>query len=165
MILKNYWWTFEGALPARICDDILEYGKSLKDEKAKTWAYRGKDLTPDVEKQLEKKRNSNVVWMNPRWIYREIQPYADIANKTERMEMIRKDPYLNALQVKFAYALTCHKAQGGQWKAVFVDQGYLPDDTVDKDFIRWLYTAVTRSSEELYLVNFSQGFFVKNSGI
>ena len=93
------------------------------------------------------------------------EDYADIANKTERMEMIRKDPYLNALQVKFAYALTCHKAQGGQWKAVFVDQGYLPDDTVDKDFIRWLYTAVTRSSEELYLVNFSQGFFVKNSGI
>nr|HAD50629.1 ATP-dependent endonuclease [Algoriphagus sp.] len=93
------------------------------------------------------------------------EDYADIANKTERMEMIRKDPYLNALQVKFAYALTCHKAQGGQWKAVFVDQGYLPDDTVDKDFIRWLYTAVTRSFEELYLVNFSQGFFVKNSGI
>jgi exodeoxyribonuclease-5 len=93
------------------------------------------------------------------------EDYADIANKTEWMEMIRKDPYLNALQVKFAYALTCHKAQGGQWKAVFVDQGYLPDDTVDKDFIRWLYTAVTRSSEELYLVNFSQGFFVKNSGI
>ena len=81
MILKNYWWTFEGALPARICNDILEYGKSLKDEKAKTWAYRGIDLTPDVEKQLDKKRNSNVVWMNPRWIYREIQPYADIANK------------------------------------------------------------------------------------
>lgn len=87
--------------------------------------------------------------------------YADVANKTERMEFIRKDPYLNALQVKFAYALTCHKAQGGQWKAVFVDQGFLSEEQVDRDFVRWLYTAVTRATEELFLVNFSPGFFVK----
>lgn len=89
------------------------------------------------------------------------QDYADVANKTERMELIRKDPYLNALQIKFAYALTCHKAQGGQWKAVFVDQGYLKDEQVDRDFVRWLYTAITRATEELYLVNFSPTFFVK----
>lgn len=89
------------------------------------------------------------------------EDYADLANKTERMEYIRKDPYLTALQVKFAYALTCHKAQGGQWQAVFIDQGYLVEDQVDKEFVRWLYTAVTRASEELYLVNFSQSFFVK----
>lgn len=91
------------------------------------------------------------------------EDYADIANKTERQELIRKDPYLNALQVKFAYALTCHKAQGGQWQAVFVDQGYLPDEKVDRDFLRWLYTAVTRASEELYLVNFSPTFFGGNT--
>ena len=89
------------------------------------------------------------------------EDYADLANKTERMEHIRKDPYLTALQVKFAYALTCHKAQGGQWQAVFIDQGYLVEDQVDKEFVRWLYTAVTRASEELYLVNFSPTFFVK----
>lgn len=89
------------------------------------------------------------------------QDYADVANKTERLEFIRKDPYLNALQVKFAYALTCHKAQGGQWKAVFVDQGYLNEEQVDRDFVRWLYTAITRATEELYLVNFSPSFFVK----
>ena len=89
------------------------------------------------------------------------EDYADLANKTERMEYIRKDPYLNALQVKFAYAITCHKAQGGQWKAVFIDQGYLVEEQVDKEFVRWLYTAVTRASEELYLVNFSPTFFVK----
>jgi exodeoxyribonuclease-5 len=89
------------------------------------------------------------------------EDYADLANKTERMEYIRKDPFLNALQVKFAYAITCHKAQGGQWKAVFVDQGYLVEDQVDTEFVRWLYTAVTRASEELYLVNFSPTFFVK----
>ena len=84
-----------------------------------------------------------------------------MANKTERMEYIRNDPYLNPLQVKFAYAITCHKAQGGQWKAVFIDQGYLVEDQLDAEFIRWLYTAVTRASEELYLVNFSPTFFVK----
>lgn len=87
------------------------------------------------------------------------EDYADVANKTERMELIRKDPYLNALQIKFAYALTCHKAQGGQWSAVFVDQGYLQEEKVDRDFVRWLYTAMTRATEELYLVNFSPGFF------
>ncbi|MBN7813191.1 AAA family ATPase [Algoriphagus sp. H41] len=89
------------------------------------------------------------------------EDYADVANKTERQELIRKDPYLNALQVKFAYALTCHKAQGGQWRAVFVDQGFLNEDQVDRDFIRWLYTAVTRATDELFLVNFSPTFFVK----
>jgi len=89
------------------------------------------------------------------------QDYADVSNKTERMELIRKDPYLNALQIKFAYALTCHKAQGGQWQAVFVDQGYLSDEQVDRDFVRWLYTAITRATDELYLVNFSPNFFVK----
>ncbi|WP_439489951.1 ATP-dependent DNA helicase [Algoriphagus sp.] len=97
-----------------------------------------------------------------RSLYQQVsEDYADIASKKERMELIRKDPYLNALQVKFAYALTCHKAQGGQWKAVFVDQGYLTEDKVDREFVRWLYTAITRATDELYLVNFSQSFFVK----
>jgi ATP-dependent exoDNAse (exonuclease V) alpha subunit len=90
------------------------------------------------------------------------EDYADVASKTERRELLRKDPYLNALQIKFAYALTCHKAQGGQWKAVFVDQGYLKEDQVDRDFTRWLYTAMTRATDELYLVNFSTSFFVKD---
>ncbi len=70
---------------------------------------------------------------------------------------MRKDPYLNALQVKFAYALTCHKAQGGQWQAVFVDHGFLKDDDGRLgEFARWLYTAVTRASERLFLLNFNQ---------
>lgn len=85
--------------------------------------------------------------------------YADIETKTERMKAIKKDPYLNALQVKFAYALTCHKSQGGQWGAVFVDQGYLTEEMVDHDYIRWLYTAITRASKELFLVNFHKRFF------
>ncbi len=87
------------------------------------------------------------------------EDYIDIKNKKERWAKIRSNPYFNALQVKYAYALTCHKAQGGQWKAVFVDHGYLVEEMLDKDYYRWLYTAFTRSVEKLYLVNFNKNFF------
>jgi len=79
--------------------------------------------------------------------------------KQARQEAIRQDPWLNALQVKFAYAITCHKAQGGQWPLVFVDQGYLPPERLDDNFVRWLYTAITRATEEVYLVNFLPQLF------
>ncbi|MBK0404708.1 AAA family ATPase [Adhaeribacter sp. BT258] len=88
-------------------------------------------------------------------LYAEVlKDYSDLGTKRERSQQMKKNPYLNALQVKFAYALTCHKAQGGQWQAVFVDHGYLKEEMITPEFTRWLYTAVTRSSEELYLVNF-----------
>lgn len=79
--------------------------------------------------------------------------YLDIKNERERMKAIRQDPYYNALQIKYAYAVTCHKAQGGQWHEVFVDQGYLPPDLDTVSYLRWLYTAFTRTSDNLYLVN------------
>lgn len=79
--------------------------------------------------------------------------YADIANKRERMKAIRQDAYYNALQIKYAYAVTCHKAQGGQWQEVYVDQGYIPEDMDPVAYLRWLYTAFTRTSDKLYLVN------------
>ena len=85
--------------------------------------------------------------------------YFYIKSKKERSEAIRRDPYLNAIQVKFAYALTCHKAQGGQWSAVFIDQGYLPDGQVNNEFVRWLYTAMTRATDETFLMNFNPQFF------
>ncbi len=85
--------------------------------------------------------------------------YQDAETKKEQMEAVRSDMYLNALQVKFAYALTCHKSQGGQWDAVFVSQGYLKDDMVNQEYLRWLYTAVTRAKSELYLMNFKAEFF------
>lgn len=95
-----------------------------------------------------------------RSLYESVQKdYFYIKTKKERSEAIRRDPYLNALQVKFAYALTCHKAQGGQWPAVFVDQGYLPDGQVNQDFVRWLYTAITRATDEAFLMNFMPQFF------
>ncbi len=85
--------------------------------------------------------------------------YSDITSKRKRMEHIRNNRFYNALQVKFAYALTCHKTQGGQWKQVLVDQGWLPDEPPDIEYLRWLYTAVTRSSGNLYLLGFKEEFF------
>ncbi|HKL32434.1 MAG TPA: ATP-binding domain-containing protein, partial [Tangfeifania sp.] len=87
------------------------------------------------------------------------EDYQDIKNKKNRWKKIRENPYFNALQVKYAYALTCHKAQGGQWKSVFIDHGYLVEDMLDNDYYRWLYTAFTRPVEKLYLVNFNKHFF------
>jgi ATP-dependent exoDNAse (exonuclease V) alpha subunit len=86
--------------------------------------------------------------------------YAHITNKKERLLAIKEDPFYNALQIKFAYAVTCHKAQGGQWDAVFVDQGYLTEEMIDLDFLRWLYTAITRAKKQLFLVNFAKNLFL-----
>lgn len=93
-------------------------------------------------------------------LYKEVeQDYIDITNKKKRFEKIRESEYYNALQVKFAYAVTCHKAQGGQWSSVFVDQGWIPTESPDLEYLRWLYTAFTRATEKLYLVNFNKEFF------
>jgi len=88
--------------------------------------------------------------------------HEDTADKRFRMQQVKKDPYFNALQVKFAYAVTCHKAQGGQWESVFVEQGYLTEEMINKEFLRWLYTALTRATTRLHLVNFSKEFFEEN---
>jgi ATP-dependent exoDNAse (exonuclease V) alpha subunit len=82
-----------------------------------------------------------------------MEDYADIPSKQERLKRLKVDRYFNALQVKYAYAVTCHKAQGGQWAHVYVDQGYMTDDMLTSDYIHWLYTAFTRASEKLFLVN------------
>jgi len=79
--------------------------------------------------------------------------YADIPLKADRMKKVKEDRYYNALQVKFAYAVTCHKAQGGQWQHVYIDQGYMTDDMLNSDYLHWLYTAFTRATEKLFLVN------------
>lgn len=85
--------------------------------------------------------------------------YADLPTRKDRLKAVKGNPYFNALQVKFSYSLTCHKTQGGQWESVFVDQGYLADDVVDREYLRWLYTAFTRATKKVYLLNFSDGFF------
>ena len=84
---------------------------------------------------------------------RVMEDYADIPLKSDRIKKLKADPYYNALQVKFAYAVTCHKAQGGQWAHVYIDQGYMTDDMLTPEYYHWLYTAFTRATERLLLVN------------
>lgn len=87
--------------------------------------------------------------------------YTDIGSRIKRFRAIRENPHFNAVQVKFAYAVTCHKAQGGQWSAVFIDRCLFGDEPMTRDMLRWLYTAMTRAKERLYLVNFDERFFAE----
>lgn len=89
------------------------------------------------------------------------QEYGHIPQRRKRNDAIQKDPYFNALHIKFAYAMTCHKTQGGQWPEVIVDQGYVNDKILNIEYLRWLYTAITRSTDKLYLVNFNPDFFTE----
>ena len=84
--------------------------------------------------------------------------YADLPTKKKRYDAVRSDPFFNALQIKYAHAITCHKAQGGQWKCVFIDNPFWQDELLEED-LKWLYTALTRAVEQVYLVNFRDGFF------
>ncbi|RKD16301.1 ATP-dependent endonuclease [Pelobium manganitolerans] len=88
-----------------------------------------------------------------------MKDYEHLETKRERLEAIKTNPYYNALQIKFAYAVTCHKAQGGQWDLVFIDQGFLTEEMLNVDLLRWLYTATTRATKELFYVNFNEAFF------
>ena len=100
--------------------------------------------SPSLTKE-ENERLFNAVW----------EDYPEIRSKRKRMEQVRNNPYYNAIQVKYGYAVTCHKAQGGQWRRVFLDQGFVSPEMLGTDYYRWLYTAFTRASEKLYLVNWS----------
>lgn len=89
-----------------------------------------------------------------------MEDYADLPHKADRLRELRQNPYYNALQVKFSYALTCHKTQGGQWRTVVLDQGFMPPDMpIDREYLRWLYTAFTRATDHIYLLNFEERFF------
>lgn len=94
--------------------------------------------------------------MNNRLFMNVLEDYYDVPSKREKIKKIKTDPWFNALQVKYAYAVTCHKAQGGQWKNVFVDMGYIRTEGLEIDFFRWLYTAFTRATDHLYLINLGQ---------
>jgi exodeoxyribonuclease-5 len=91
---------------------------------------------------------------NRKLYYGVLEDFAHLESRSAQYKAVKKDPFFNALQVKYAYAVTCHKAQGGQWKSVFVDQGFINKEKADLEYLRWIYTAVTRASDELYLVNF-----------
>ncbi len=86
------------------------------------------------------------------------EDYPELRNKRELYKTVREDCHYSALQIKYAYAITCHKAQGGQWEDVYIDQGYITEDTLNEDYIRWLYTAITRATEHVFLVNWPESF-------
>lgn len=90
-------------------------------------------------------------------LYKEVG--LDYKGEKEINKKIKEDQFFNSLQIKFAYAITCHKSQGGQWKNVFIDLGYFTEEMLDKSYLRWLYTALTRASQKLYLINFNKNFF------
>ena len=83
----------------------------------------------------------------------------DYKGEKEINKKIKEDQYFNAVQIKFAYSITCHKSQGGQWEEVFIDQGYFKEEFLSKNYLRWLYTATTRATKKLYLINFDDRFF------
>jgi exodeoxyribonuclease-5 len=100
--------------------------------------------------------------LNDQLFYHVLEDYAHITTKAGRMKAIKADPFYNAVQVKFAYALTCHKAQGGQWMNIFLDIGYVKEEGVGEEFYRWLYTAITRATHRLYLVNLPEELRIEN---
>ncbi len=95
-------------------------------------------------------------------LYQEVmKDYEDETSKYKKFLKVKNNKFFNALQIKFSYAMTCHKSQGGQWHTVFIEQPYLPNG-IDKDYLRWLYTAVTRATDKLYLIGFKDDFFTEN---
>ncbi len=96
---------------------------------------------------------------NREFFYKVREDYSDQTTKKKQFQAVREDKFFNALQVKFAYAVTCHKAQGGQWHTVFIDHGFLTDEMINTDYLRWLYTAFTRATNKVYLVNFDKRHF------
>ena len=173
MVVKNnYYWLDEGSKAGFIANgDIIEILRVEKKEEL--YGFRFADVTIRMtdypeEKDLQVKIILDTIdSVSPaltkedsQKLFQEVMAdYEDIPSRRKRLESVKKNPYFNALQVKFSYALTCHKTQGGQWPRVFIDQGYVTDEMINREFYRWLYTAFTRATEKLYLINFSERFF------
>jgi len=138
------------------------YGFRFADVTIKLTDYNDKEIDVKIMLDTLSSESPSLPYDDSVRLYNEIaKDYPEIKSKKKLWEELRKNPYFNALQVKFAYAVTCHKAQGGQWDTVFLDHGYLTEERVGKDFLRWLYTAFTRARKRLYLVNFNDDFFDK----
>ena len=177
MVVKNnYHWLSDKSKAGFIANgDIIEVLRIRKTEELYGFRYATAEVRlvdyPD-EPSFEVKLMLDAIMVEstslPRDqlknLYYEIErDYLDeYPGRKERMEKVLSDPYFNALQVKFSYAVTCHKSQGGQWDTVFIDQGYLTKEMVNVEYLRWLYTAFTRAKTKLYLANFHKMFFERN---
>ena len=131
----------------RFVDALIRFQEDEREAEVKLLADTLQTDTPSLTKEMSDNL-FNSVW----------EDYADVTNKRERIKKLKSDAYFNVLQVKYAYAVTCHKAQGGQWTNVFLDIGYMTEEMLGEDFYRWLYTAFTRATEHLYLVNLPHEF-------
>jgi ATP-dependent exoDNAse (exonuclease V) alpha subunit len=152
--------------------DIAEVLKIRKYEER--YGFRFADMVlrfPDYDLELESKVMMDVLHLDTpalppeknRELFQSVlADYISIRTRRKQYEAVRKDPYFNALQIKFAYAVTCHKAQGGQWERVFIDQGMFNRNEISIDYLRWFYTALTRSTDRVYFVNFAEDFFVSS---
>ena len=172
VVRNNYFWLPKGSETGFIANgDMIEVLR-IRDVR-NLYGYRFADITfrlidyPD-EKDIDAYIMLDTLMAEApalphaeqeKFMQQVMQDYADIPSHALRLAKLRENPYFNALQVKFAYSLTCHKTQGGQWKHVFVDQGYMRDDMIDREYLRWLYTAITRATDKLYLVNFMDSFW------
>ncbi len=163
MVTKNnYFWAEKGELLAN--GEMFEVIKIMKEEFIYDMDFiniriRGvnnkeeKDLL--IFKELLQNDSPNLSWETLSNLYQEIAKDFDyISNKKDLKSSVLSNKYYNALQVKFSYAVTCHKAQGGQWNNVFIDLGYISKDRINKEFMRWLYTAITRAKKKVFLINF-----------
>ncbi|MCB2221933.1 MAG: AAA family ATPase [Bacteroidetes bacterium] len=172
VVRNNYFWLPENSEAGFIANgDIAEIRRIGKYEEL--YGFRFADVTlrladyPD-EPDLEVKIILNSLMIDGPSLNRQqmtqlfeevMKDYEEIPQRRKRLEQVKKNPWFNALQVKFAYALTCHKTQGGQWENVFIDLGYLKEEHMNSSFNRWLYTAFTRATRKLFLVNFPERFF------
>jgi exodeoxyribonuclease V len=171
VVKNNYYWSAPDTEPGFIANgDIAEvvsiygyeemYGYRFADVCLRFTDYQDVELDCKVFLDTLSIETASFPADRNRQLFEAVaEDYPEIKNKKNRWDKIRENPWFNALQVKYAYALTCHKAQGGQWKAVFVDHGYLVEEMLDQDYYRWIYTAFTRAVEKLFLVNFSDNFF------
>ena len=172
VVRNNYFWLPEGSKAGFIANgDTLEVLRIY--EVNELYNYRFARLSVRLVDYPDEENLEVIVLLDtltsetPAMTYEEYkalyaaveEDYKDIPHKHQRNKEIKQNPYFNALQVKFAYAVTCHKSQGGQWENVFVEQGYFTSDMMGKEYLRWLYTAMTRATKKLYLVNFKDDFF------
>ena len=167
MVAKNnYFWTQHHSQIDFIANGEMAVVRRLRNER-RLYGFRFADVSllfpdyADVEVEatvlmdtLHSESPSLTKEENERLFNEVLEDYADISQKRDRLKKLKEDAYYNALQVKYAYAITCHKAQGGQWKNVFLDQGYMPEESLTPDYFQWLYTAFTRATGTLYLVNY-----------
>ncbi|HKK42317.1 MAG TPA: AAA family ATPase [Bacteroidales bacterium] len=149
--------------------DIAEVRRIRKYEERYGFHFAEMQLNfPDYDLEIEAKVMLDVLHLDTpalpaeknRELFQNVMAdYQNIRTRKKQYEAVRNDPFFNALQIKFSYAVTCHKAQGGQWERVFIDQGMFNRTEISLDYLRWFYTALTRSTDRVYLVNFSQDFF------